>query len=637
MVKKLMALLMAALMLFGAAACNNDNGTTEPQNTQKQNEQETNQQETNQNADGSFTLYYPEFMHELEGETLVLDKAPERIVCLSNTALQVLARFDVHPVAVTSLSKSGDFPDWVRELPQIEVGMSGLDIEAIVAMEPDLVMVGEYQKEEYGKQFDDAGIKVYYTTEGPSVTYGETRDGTIAIARSFGTQAQVKEIEDAFAAAEARCAEYTAAHGSKTMMIFFSQPGSYQQTSQGYLGSMLAMLPFENLSDKLIDPTLRTAPTDVETCIKQNPEIIFAISPGVPTGEQVREMFEETFNSDRELWNQLDAVANDNIIYLGTEYISSKGLQIVDSLNKLVDLLESRGDGQIVLNYPSNMQARGYTEPLVLEKKPEKVVSMSTSPVLALNNLGVNMIAVPASAVVQWPENMKDVTTLQLAHNTNFDIETVVAMEPDLVILGYTSEDTYGKVLTDVNIPVYYVDAGHTVPYASIKLQTEALIDAFGKGSAAGDAMMKAFADLEARLAESKKQLEGKTVMVLQSSPPSHYIQTSGGTLGSMAEMIGLTNVYKNDQTFMAPVDYETALELDPDVVLCVGMSPTGEGHKTLMEEDFANNPEYWNSIPAIERGDVIYLPVRFVSSAGINVIDNIGELTDIITAHFAE
>jgi hypothetical protein len=66
-------------------------------------------------------------------------------------------------------------------------------------------------------------------------------------------------------------------------------------------------------------------------------------------------------------------------------------------------------------------------------------------------------------------------------------------------------------------------------------------------------------------------------------------------------------------------------------------MSPTGEGHKALMEEDFANNPEYWNSIPAIANGDIIYLPVYFISSAGINVVDHINELADIILTHFGE
>ena len=182
---------------------------------------------------------------------------------------------------------------------------------------------------------------------------------------------------------------------------------------------------------------------------------------------------------------------------------------------------------------------------------------------------------------------------------------------------------------------MYYVDAGHTVSYDSILAQTQALVDAFGADTEVGADILQRFADLEARLEEVRAQLAGKTVMVLQSAPPSHYIQTNGGTLGSMAEMLGLTNVYENDASSMAQLDYETALSYDPDLVLCVGMSKTGEGHRALMEEDFANNPDYWNSIPAIAAGDVIYLPVSYISSAGINVVDNINALADIVLNHF--
>ena len=81
----------------------------------------------------------------------------------------------------------------------------------------------------------------------------------------------------------------------------------------------------------------------------------------------------------------------------------------------------------------------------------------------------------------------------------------------------------------------------------------------------------------------------------------------------------------------------ETAIDYDPDIVLCVGMSPMAEGHQQLMEEDFAKNPDYWNSIPAIAEGRVLYLPVSYVSSAGINVIDNISTLADLVLAHIGE
>ena len=103
--------------------------------------------------ENGLTLYYPSYMQASEGETLMLAEKPERIVCLSNAALQILVRCDIHPIAVTSLSSSITYPDWVQELPQITVSMNSLDIESIIAMEPDLVIVGSYQRKPTGSSW----------------------------------------------------------------------------------------------------------------------------------------------------------------------------------------------------------------------------------------------------------------------------------------------------------------------------------------------------------------------------------------------------------------------------------------------------------------------------------------------------
>ncbi len=287
------------------------------------------------------TLYYPSYMQASEGETLELDAAPERIVCLSNSALQILVRCGIRPIAITSPASSVAYPDWVSELPQISVSMNSLDVEAVIALEPDLVIIGSYQKEAYGPLLTDAGIPVYYTSEGPSIAYAETREEALTLARSFGDEALVEEIAAEFAAVEARAAEFSAAHEPERMMIFFHTPGTYQQTSQGYLGSMLEMLPYENLSDTIIDPSARTSTMDVETAVTLNPEIIFAISPSAASADVLRATYEEAFAENEALWHRIDAVANDNVIYLSNEYVTSKGIQIVSSLNALIDLLEA--------------------------------------------------------------------------------------------------------------------------------------------------------------------------------------------------------------------------------------------------------------------------------------------------------
>ena len=292
-------------------------------------------------TDSAFTMYYPAHLQEQFGATTQLDKVPERIVCLSNTALQVLARLDIHPVAITSNATSG-LPDWVYELPTISVGMKSLDVESIISYEPDLVILGSYQKEAYGQNFEDAGIDCFYTSEGPSISYSQTKDETLCLAKSFGGDEFEAELASEFEAVEQRCADFTATHETQTMMIFFYQPGTYQQTSKGYLCSMLAMLPFENLTDSLVDGDSPTTTIDTEITLGLNPDIIFAISPSAPSAEVLQETFEATFDENRTLWNQLDAVANNNIVYLGGEYVTSKGLQSISSINKLVDLLEAR-------------------------------------------------------------------------------------------------------------------------------------------------------------------------------------------------------------------------------------------------------------------------------------------------------
>lgn len=295
-------------------------------------------------------------------------------------------------------------------------------------------------------------------------------------------------------------------------------------------------------------------------------------------------------------------------------------------------------DTTFTLEYPEDMQEMGFTEPIVLDEKPERVVSLSTAPVLALYELGVNLVGVPNSMVVTWPEDLEEnaeTVSFSVMSPEDFDYEAVVALEPDLVLLASSGADTAGAKLEELGINVYYLAAGHTVSYESIKMQTKVLIDAFGtdeESKAAGEEIIQRFEDLEATLEETKSAFEGKSVMVLQSgSAEIHYIQTKNGTLGSMLNMIGFENVYVNEESSMVQLDYEQALDYDPDYLVCVGATDAVT-HQTVMEEAFNNNPEYWNAIEAVKNGNIIYVDVTYCSTAGINIIDNINNLIDIMS-----
>lgn len=289
------------------------------------------------------------------------------------------------------------------------------------------------------------------------------------------------------------------------------------------------------------------------------------------------------------------------------------------------------------LAYPESMTAKGY-ETLELDEVPQRIACMVTSPVFALYEMGVPMIAAPTSTSTPYPEDL-DVTLLGSVAHEDFDIEAVVSLEPDLVIMSASYADSHGATLDSLDIPVYYMSAGHTVSYDSVKAETQCLVDAFSldeESTAKAEEIMGRFTALENRLEEVKPLYEGKTVMVLQSgSTTMHYIQTERGTLASMAAMMGFTNVYENEEASMAQIDLEQALEYQPDLVLCVGAAETAEEHQALMEEAYGENPDYWNAIDAVKNGEVIYLPVNYIATSGILVVDEIDGLIDIIAEHY--
>ena len=111
----------------------------------------------------------------------------------------------------------------------------------------------------------------------------------------------------------------------------------------------------------------------------------------------------------------------------------------------------------------------------------------------------------------------------------------------------------------------------------------------------------------------------------------TEYIQSKSGTAGSMADMIGLTNVYENEQAGMVPLDQETTLGYNPDVILAIGSSMSEEDNKAVFEAAFAENSEYWESFEAIKNNKVIYLPSSYMPSTGIGVVKQISDLIDFV------
>lgn len=279
------------------------------------------------------------------------------------------------------------------------------------------------------------------------------------------------------------------------------------------------------------------------------------------------------------------------------------------------------------LEYTELMKEQGFTESVVLESKPERVVCISTSTTQVLFKLGVSLVGIPKSSTYEIPSDYEG-EVLQSLMSDDFNIESVIALNPDLVIIPSSSKEKYGQAIEDANIPVYYTNSGHSATFESVVQEVEVMINAFGKDSEGAKEIQKSFEELDEKIAESKKVLEGKSVMILATT---QYIQSKLGTAGSMAEMIGLTNVYENSSAGMVPLDQETTLGYKPDVILAIGSTASAEENEKIMEEEFAKNPEYWNSFDAIKNDKVVHLSSSYMPNTGIGMVEQISDLIDLV------
>ncbi len=117
----------------------------------------------------SFASTYPLTITDELGRTVVIEQEPERIISMLPSHTETLCAIGACDLLI-GVDDYSNYPEQAASLPKLGGGLTGYDggpdVEAIVALEPDLVMVSEYG--ELAQLLEQAGITVY---AGSSQTY----------------------------------------------------------------------------------------------------------------------------------------------------------------------------------------------------------------------------------------------------------------------------------------------------------------------------------------------------------------------------------------------------------------------------------------------------------------------------------
>jgi iron complex transport system substrate-binding protein len=263
------------------------------------------------------------------GNTVELDGYPQAIVSISASTTEVLFAIGAGD-QVVGRDEYSIYPEEALEVTNIGAMWEELPAEAILALEPDLVVAAQIISEDQVLALRDLGLNVYWQAN--PTTYPELWENLRDFARLTGheeeTEAMIADLE-----ARVRAVEDEVAYAETTPSVFYeldaTDPSNPWTTGSGtFIDYIITSAGGKNAATALEG---EYAQISSEQLIAVNPDIILlADAPYGTTPESVAE---------RPGWDVITAVQENALYPIDPNMMSVPGPRLVNALEETAKLL----------------------------------------------------------------------------------------------------------------------------------------------------------------------------------------------------------------------------------------------------------------------------------------------------------
>lgn len=260
---------------------------------------------------------------------ITLDGPAQRIVSLAPSNTEILFAIGAGD-QVVGRDEFSDYPAEAASIETVGGSMGQYSTEAIVALEPDLVLAAEINPPELVKQLEDLGLTVYYLKN--PTTVEEMYTNLEIVAQLTGHENEANTLIESLKARVAAVDEKIAPISSRPSVFYeidasdASKPYTYGPGTFGNL--LIERAGGFNVGSELSDPYPQIS---LEQLILANPSIIvLGDSMWGITPESVKQ---------RPGWESIEAVKSGNIFPFDDNLVSRPGPRLVDGLERLAKLL----------------------------------------------------------------------------------------------------------------------------------------------------------------------------------------------------------------------------------------------------------------------------------------------------------
>ncbi len=223
-----------------------------------------------------------------------------------------------------------DFPAEAADIASIGSTFGDINTEAILALEPDLVLAAEINTPEQVQELESLGLTVYYLSN--PLTYDELYEQVNLFGQLTGHEEEAAALAESLAARVEAVTSAVATAAEKPTVFYEidgTDPAKPWTTGPGtFMDTMITMAGGVNIGGVLSDAF---AQISAEEIVAQDPDII--ILGDVVYGVTIESV------AERAGWADLTAVKEGSIFAFDDNLASRPGPRLVDGLEELLKIL----------------------------------------------------------------------------------------------------------------------------------------------------------------------------------------------------------------------------------------------------------------------------------------------------------
>ena len=245
---------------------------------------------------------------------------------------------------------------------------------------------------------------------------------------------------------------------------------------------------------------------------------------------------------------------------------------------------------------------------LTLASPARRIVSLAPNVTELLYAAGAGNFVVGAVAYSDYPEAAKNIP--RVGSGAGLDIETIIALHPDLVIAWQTGNPSWQiERLIALGMPVFVTEPRKLGDIAD-------LLDKFGKLSGTEAMASKTAADFRQHLARLRARYSGRPVV-----PVSYQILDSSlltvsrrHLINDVIQLCGGRNVYADLPGLTPRVDVESTVQRNPEVILASGYEP--------LWPEWRDRWRTWPMLDAVAQDNLFLIPPDLIHRQSPRILE---------------